>query len=293
MLAAPQAGDTIGGHRLLRPIGRGTASVVWLAEPPGSGRAVALKLVVLQGADAEGDAARFLAAAHRAASLSHPDIVAVHAAGRHDFDLGHDRGRAGLCWLAMQAVPGSDLSRYTTPARLLPERLVLRLLQRLALALAHAHARGVVHRDLKPANVLVHWPASTMKLADFGLARSADAEATRSGLLLGSPAYMAPEQLAGAVPTPATDFHALGVLGFELLAGRLPYQGGSMGELLQAVATHAPADLHRLRLAVPQALADCVSALLAKSPADRPADGPKLAQQLQGIDHAWADLQGG
>ncbi|MEO5735041.1 MAG: serine/threonine-protein kinase [Rubrivivax sp.] len=284
MPVAPRAGDTVGGHRLLRPIGRGAASVVWLAQAAGSDAAVALKLVPMHGRDTEADAADFLAAARRAASLVHPDILTVHDAGRH--------GRSGeWCWLSMEAVPGSDLSRYTTPTRLLPERLVLRLLRRLALALAHAHARGIVHRDLKPANVLVHWPASTLKLADFGLARSADAEPTRSGLLLGSPAYMAPEQLAGALPTPATDFHALGVLGFELLAGRLPYQGDSMGQLLQAVATQTPPELHRLRPGVPQTLAACVAALLAKQPAARPVDGDQLATDLECIDRAWPASQ--
>ncbi len=290
---ALQPGDSVAGHRLLRPIGRGGSSVVWLVQAPLGRTPLALKLLALHGEAIEDDTQRFLNAARQAASLAHPDIVTVHGAGRvsgSHRDYPALTGPSSLCWLSMEAVPGTDLSRYAAPARLLPERLVLRLMQRLALALAHAHARGVIHRDLKPANVLVHWPTSTLKMADFGLARSsADAAQTRSGLMLGSPAYMAPEQLAGAAPTAATDLHALGVLGFELLAGRLPYQGDSMGALLQAVASSQPPDLHRLRPAVPLALSDCVSQLLAKQPAARPAGALQLAQALQDIDTGWPD----
>lgn len=276
------------GYRLLRAIGHGASSVVWLARSPGRVAPIALKLLALPGSttDTAGDARRFLHAARQAATLAHPDIVTVLDAGREPD--GRD-GSAALCWLAMEAVPGTDLSRYTSPTRLLPERLVLRLMQRLALAMAHAHSQGVIHRDLKPANVLVHWPTATMKLADFGLLRSATSDQTRSGLLLGSPAYMAPEQLAGAEPTVATDLHALGVLGYEMLAGRLPYTGDSMGALLQAVASEAPPDLHRLRPSVPEALSDCVARLLAKQPASRPPDGAHLAQMLQRIDTAWSE----
>ena len=269
-------GPQLAGYRILRLIGRGAIGAVYLALDEASGEPVALKLVPLAGAGTgygEDARAAFRRAADTASRLVHPDIVAVRASGE----------AGGQGWLAMEAVPGGDLGRYTRPPRLLPEPLLLRIGERLALALAHAHAQGVVHRDLKPANVLVHWPTHTVKLADFGLARLADAERTRTGLVLGSPAYMAPEQLAGDVPTPASDLYALGVTLFQLLAGRLPHDDSSLGELLRQVASVPAPDLRSLRPELPAALASVVAGLLAKRPADRPANAAQAADQLRTV----------
>lgn len=263
-------GAVLAGHRLLRAIGEGALGRVFLAQAP-DGSGVALKIVALPAGAAQAAAAQaFLQAADVARRLQHPAIVAVRGAGVAD----------GCGWLAMEAVPGTDLARYTQPARLLPEALVLLAGERVALALAHAHHQGVVHRDLKPANVLVHWPGDTVKLADFGLARAADAAQTRTGLVPGSPAYMAPEQLAGAVPTAQSDLHALGAMLFQLLAGRLPFEGASMGDLLRRVAREPAPDLRLLRPDLPPAVAALVARLLAKKPADRPADAAAVAAEL-------------
>jgi serine/threonine-protein kinase len=272
------AGHVVAGHRLLRLLGQGTHGAVYLAAPEAGGPPVALKLVSLSAGDASA-AARdaFLHNARTAAGLRHPDIVALHGAGIE--------GELG--WLAMEAVPGTDLVRYTERKRLLPEPLVLRVAERIAQALAHAHGQGVVHRDLKPANVLVHWPSDSVKLADFGLARDADAAQTATGLVLGTPAYMAPEQLAGGVPTPRTDLYALGVLLFQLLVGRLPHEAGSMGELLRRVAQEPAPALRSLRPELPLALETLVARLLAKSPQQRPAEAQALAAQLRTIAIAW------
>ncbi len=279
MVTSPQAGQHIAGYRLLRCIGQGATSSVFLAEAPDGGAAVALKLVDLAAGGAAADEAgqSFLRAATAARSLQHPDIVAVHAAGL----LPH------RAWLAMEPVPGSDLSRYTRPARLLPARLVVRLSIRLARALEHAHQHGVVHRDLKPANVLVHWPNDTVKLADFGLARDLASEHSRTGVLLGSPAYMAPELLAGAVPAGSSDLYALGVLLFELLAGRRPHDSDSMGTLLRQIATVDAPDLREWCPALPAALALQVRRLLARPAAERPRSAEQVAQALQQVDAAW------
>ena len=270
------SGRSIAGYRLLRPLGQGAHGEVFLAQDP-AGAQVALKLVPLDGADDRtGARAAFLAAAETAQRLVHPAIVAMLAAGID--------GRFG--WLAMELVPGGDLSAYTRAGQLLaPARAVLAA-ERVALALAHAHRQGVVHRDLKPANVLVHWPSDTVKLADFGLARAADALQTGTGLVPGSPAYMAPEQLAAAVPTPQSDFYALGVMLFELLAGRLPHEGHSMGELLRQVAQEPAPDLRVLRPNLPLPLTALVGQLLAKRPAERPADGEALAMSLRAVKSA-------
>ncbi len=267
MAIAP--GSRVAGYRLGRLLGSGSHGAVYLAEDLATGQVVALKVVPLPAGDSVASK-QFLRQAATAQALKHPGIVALHAAGVH----------RTTGWLAMEPVPGSDLQRYTAPARLLPEPVVLRVGARLAEALAHAHALGVVHRDIKPANVLVHWPADIVKLADFGLARTADAQATRTGLLLGSPGYMAPEQLAGAVPDARTDFYALGVTLFQLLSGRLPFEGDSMGALLRQVATSAAPDLRQMHPRLPAPVAKLVARLLLREADRRAETAATLAQEL-------------
>ncbi len=267
-------GQTVAGYRLQRSLGRGAHGEVFLAEPPGGGPAVALKLAMAPaGESAAPWQQAFLDAARVAQRLAHADIVAVHGAGIE--------GR--LAWLAMEFVPGGDLTHHTQANRLLPEPVVLALARRIALALAHAHGQGVVHRDLKPANVLVHLPGDLLKLADFGLARADDAAHTGTGVVLGTPAYMAPEQLAGGLPTAASDFYALGAMLFQLLSGRLPHDSTSMGELLRQVATKPAPDLRRVAPGVSAGTADLVARLLAKKVSSRPADGVALAAELQAL----------
>ncbi|MDE2082538.1 MAG: serine/threonine protein kinase [Burkholderiales bacterium] len=269
-------GSVLAGWRLVRLLGAGGHGSVYLAEHPRRPGPVALKLVPLPPADAAQRAA-FLRSAEVARDLVHPGIVAL-------FDAGVE---GGLGWLAMEAAPGVELERYTRPPRLLPEPLVLRAALRVAQALAYAHGRGVVHRDLKPANVLVHWPGDSLKLVDLGLARTADATQTATGIVPGTPAYMAPELLAGGLPTPRSDLYALGAMLFQLLAGRLPFEAPTLGELLHRAATEPAPDLARLCPALPPALPALVARLLAKSAAERPADAAAAVQSLQAIAAAW------
>jgi eukaryotic-like serine/threonine-protein kinase len=270
----PTSAPTIAGYRLAGLIGRGSVGEVHLAVEPAGGRQVALKLVPLP-AGAEGAEARRRVQAEldTARRLVHPDIVRVLDAGLVP----------GSAWVAMELLAGCDLERYTRPARLLPEAVVLQLGERIARALAHAHGLGVVHRDIKPANVMVDWAAARVTVTDFGLARAADAERTRTGVVPGSPAYMAPELLAGGLPSPASDLYALGVTLFQLLAGRLPHEGASMGELLRRVAVEPAPALRALRPELPQALDELVAALLAKAPAARPPGAAALADRLQAL----------
>ena len=270
----PEPANTFGPYRVLRPLGRGTAGTVHLALDDSTNTAVALKVVPLgtpENAALFNEArGRFLVEAYAARRLAHPDIVSVLSAGEAQ----------GRGWIAMELVPGTDLGRYTHAARLLPEALVLRVGQRLAAALAHAHGAGIVHRDIKPSNVMAHWPSSTLKLTDFGLARTVDMAATRSGLVLGSPAYMAPEQLAGAVPDARTDLYALGVTLFQLLAGRLPHDAPSIGELLHRVASQEAPDIRSLCPQASSGLSNLLQALLAKAPAQRMQHAGDAAQAL-------------
>jgi len=276
--ASLSPGQWVAGYQLLRRIGQGAHGAVYLAQDAVHGRSVALKLVPIPGGTtATAAAAAFLRSADMARRLVHPGIVALHAAGVE----------TGVGWLAMEAVPGSDLARYVPQKRLLPEPLVLRVCERVAQALAHAHRHGVVHRDVKPANVLVDWPSDTVKLADFGLARADDGLQTGTGIVPGSPAYMAPEQLAGALPTPRSDLYALGVMLFQLLTGRLPHEGSSMGELLRRVADEPVPDLRGLRPDLPAALGELTTRLLSKRVHERPADAEQAARALAALQQGW------
>jgi serine/threonine-protein kinase len=261
----------------LRLLGQGGMGTVHAALDRASGRLVALKRLepppgLSPAARAEA-AERFVAEAARLRALQHPGIVAL-------VDAGSD---AGCCWLAMELLPGTDLTRYTRTGRLLPEALVLRIGERLAQALAHAHRAGIVHRDLKPSNVRVDWSTDRLKILDFGLARGADAQATRTGLLLGTPAYMAPELLSGRAPDARSDLYALGALLFQLLSGRLPFEATTLGELLRRVAQEPAPDLRSLSPAVAEPVARLVADLLAPQPELRPFDGNALAGRLQAL----------
>jgi eukaryotic-like serine/threonine-protein kinase len=273
-------GSIVAGHRLLRLLGSGVQSQVFLAEPLGGHPAVALKLTAL-GSDDSGAAGdtpapvarqAFLQAAALARALQHPHIVSV-------FDAGVE---GSLAWLAMEALPGGDLQPFAAPAAAarVPAGRVLGWAHQLALALGHAHRHGVVHRDLKPGNVLLD-AEGHVKLADFGLARSAAAVHTGTGVVPGTPVYMAPELLAGNVPGAASDLYALGVLLFELLTGQRPHAAQSLGELLRQVAQQPAPELLALRPGLPPALGDLLRSLLAKQPRERPASAAAVAAQLQ------------
>ncbi len=274
MSAGLPSGAELAGHRLLRPLGHGTQSKVFLAEHLSSGQLVAIKVARFDGTPSGADSARaFLQSAQLARSLVHPNIVAIHDAGQE----------GPLVWLSMEAVAGTDLSGYTHAPRLLPELLTLKVVEQVSLALDCAHRNGIVHRDVKPANVLLDWAHQSIKLTDFGLAGLSGVRNTGTGIVLGTPAYMAPEQLAGGLPSTSTDLYAVGVLLFELLAGQLPYTGSNMGELLKQVAQLPAPDLRTLRPDLPMALADLIAQLLAKTPLTRPKDAAALAQALRRI----------
>lgn len=271
----PAEGDTLADYVLGRVIGRGGGGTVHLAQDRRDGRWVALKLLPSEGAFAS-DArqelrTRFLQEAEIARHLQHPDIVSVLAAGE----------AAGSLWLAMELVRGCSLERYVQPRRLLPPPVVAEMGLRLARALAHAHSLGIVHRDIKPSNVLVDLAADVLKLTDFGIARMPDSTRTRTEVMIGTPVYMAPEQLAGSVPTPASDVYALGATLFQLLAGRLPHEADTLGELLRRVAGEPAPELRTLQPGVPAPLAALVARLLAARPSDRPASGDELVQAVR------------
>lgn len=275
----PKPLPLLGPYRLDRALGKGASATVYLAQDERDARWVAIKVLTPgwepPATDHGETHARFAQEAAIVHRVQHPDIVSV-------LDTGETGGQL---WLAMELAPGCGLDRYALPQRLLPAHLAVGITARVAGALAHAHALGVIHRDIKPSNVLVDLITRSVKVTDFGTARLLEGRRTRTGLMLGTPAYMAPELLAGEDATPRSDLYSLGVMLFELLAGRRPHDSASMGELLRRVANDSPPDLSALRPELPSGLAELVTGLLAKHARGRPAEGAGLATELL----VWAE----
>ena len=267
-------------YALEHVIARNDRATIYRAIEKTTEQRVALKILRLGGQGGDEGASeiwreRFLRESAAAARLVHDHIVRVHAGGVQG------TGTALTGWLAMEWVHGTDMSRYASPTRLLPEGVVLGIAARVARALQVAHDAGIVHRDIKPSNVLFDPTRGTVKVTDFGSARVADTAATRSGLILGTPCYMAPEQLEGAPATPQTDLYVLGVMIYELLTGERPFSGPSMGELLARIAREPAPNLIEARPDLPPMLGELVARLLAKAPQARPADARQVARDLR------------
>lgn len=265
-------GARFAGHRIEAVAGAGASATVYRAIHDASQSLRALKVAHERSAD-DADGAL---SAPLPSGLQHPDIVQVHSAGSVD----------GRPWQSMEWVPGHDLTRYTAAHRLLPPPLALETVARLARAVAHAHRAGVTHRDIKPGNVRIHLPARLVKLGDFGIARMPDAAATRTGLLQGTPAYMAPEMLAGATASAATDLYALGVILYELLTAHRPHEAASLGALLKAIGTAAPPRLRAWLPEAPEPLEVLLIRLLSPHAEQRPPDGDALAAELEALTGA-------
>lgn len=275
--AARSLPATLGRYRIDSEIGRGSMGAVYLGRDPQIGRQVAIKTLALSRGF-EGDQltearARFFREAETAGRLQHPDIVTI-------FDAGEAQD---LAWIAMEYIKGEDLQRYTAPGRLLPVPQVLAVAARVAEALSYAHAQGVVHRDIKPANVMIDPAGTLVKVMDFGVARMDDTSRTRTGLVLGTPSFMSPEQMAGRQADGRSDLYSLGVALFQLLTGHLPHEGASMAELMRQIVNEPAPDVRTLRPELPEALADLVALALEKRPEVRYADGVQMAQDLRTV----------
>jgi serine/threonine-protein kinase len=247
---------------------------IYLAHDTQTGQEVAVKTLALarefDGYALQDARERFHREAEAARRLQHPDIVRVLHAGEEN----------GIAYIAMERLTGHDLTQHLRAGSLLPMATVVAIGTRVATALAHAHALGVVHRDIKPANVMIDLTRGQVKVTDFGIARVSGASRTRTGLILGSPSYMSPEQIAGRETDGRSDLYALGVLMFHMLTGDLPLSGHTMTALMGAIANTPAPDVRSLRPSVPEALADVLGILLDKRPELRYPDGLELATDL-------------
>jgi eukaryotic-like serine/threonine-protein kinase len=262
------ADELVGGrYRLDKRLGFGGMSEVWAAEDTDLGRRVAIKLL---GRDA--DAARFDREARAVAALDHPNICRL-------YDYGDADGRR---FMVLEYLGGGTLEDRLAAAQPHPDAETARIAREIASALAHAHARGLVHRDLKPANVLFDDDGHA-KIADFGIARLSGAGTlTEAGTLLGTAAYISPEQATGQPATPASDVYSFGVIVYRMLTGRLPFESESALELATMHVNEQPRPVHELRPDAPAELAAIADAALTKDPEARPRDGAALAAMLGG-----------
>jgi len=264
-----------GRFEVHKELGKGAMGVVYLGKDPKIGREVAIKTLALSQqfeADELTEAKqRFFREAETAGRLSHPNIVTIYDTGEeHDF-----------CYIAMELLKGGDLLPYTKADNLLPLDEVVSITARVADALDYAHRQGVVHRDIKPANMMYHRESDTLKVTDFGIARLTDSSRTKTGMVLGTPSYMSPEQLAGKRIEGRSDLFSLGVTLYQLLCGRLPFEGESMAQLMFKIANDPPADICIVHPELAPSLVAFVERALAKNPDERFQTGEEFGGALR------------
>lgn len=274
-------------YRPIKVLGQGGMGTVYLAEDTRLGREVAIKTLRPELAINAQAKERFLREARSAAKLEHDHIIPIYSVGEAD----------GTPFLAMPFLKGEPLDALIRRAQgQLPVATAVRLAREVALGLAAAHARGLIHRDIKPANIWLEAPTGRVKILDFGLAKAADAgdevdsetHLTASGAIVGTPAYMAPEQASGNPIDGRADLFSLGCVLYEVLTGRRAFGGANTMTILMNLATHTPAAPDTLSSECPAALSQLVMQLLAKDPAKRPASAEAVIQALSELDSSFA-----
>ena len=265
----------LGRYVIERRIGRGAMGAVYLAKDPRINRPVAVKAIPIEKEfeDEELKEARlrFYREAESAGRLTHPNIVTV-------FDAGEDKG---LAYIAMEYVPGIPLTKFTDPKKLLAPKRALELAAVTAEALDYAHNQGVIHRDIKPANLLYNPKAGSLKISDFGVARLTDNNRTKTGIVLGTPMYMSPEQLGAENLSGHSDLFSLGVTLYELLAGEVPFKASNIAALMTKITTDHPEPVSNRRAGVPPSVDTVIAKAMAKRPEDRFTCGAEMAIALR------------
>ncbi|MFC3300841.1 PASTA domain-containing protein [Arthrobacter agilis] len=267
----PTSGITLGGRfELTERVAIGGMGEVWKARDRILGRVVAIKILKEEYSGDPAFLNRFRAEARHTALLNHEGIANV-------FDYGEEGGSA---YLVMELVPGQPLSAVIEKEQVLSPDRTLSIVGQTATALAVAHRQGLVHRDVKPGNILV-MPDGRVKITDFGIARLADqVPLTATGQVMGTAQYLAPEQATGQPATGSSDIYALGVIGYELLAGRRPFSGESQIAIALAQVNDAPPPLPE---SIPRPVRALIGSMLAKDPSDRPRDAESLATAVDAI----------
>jgi serine/threonine-protein kinase len=265
----------LGRYQLEKELGKGAMGVVYLGRDPKINRVVAIKTMALaQEFDADELVevkARFFREAETAGRLNHPNIVTMYDAGEE-----HD-----LAYIAMEFLKGRDLVPHTKMGGMLPLAKVLNIVAQVADALDYAHSNNVVHRDIKPANIMYEAQAGQVKVTDFGIARITDSSRTRTGMVLGTPSYMSPEQLAGQKIDGRSDLYSLGVTLYQLCCGQLPFVGESMAQLMYKIANEAAPDILSINPIFPESVRAIIKKALLKEMSVRYQRGAEMAADLR------------
>ncbi|MFL5343037.1 MAG: protein kinase domain-containing protein [Gemmataceae bacterium] len=276
----------LGDYRLIRLLGEGGMGSVYLAEHTRLKRLDALKVMRPEQAASAPARERFLREAQTAAAVKHDHIVTIYHVGEEN----------GTPYIAMELLEGESLDERLRRDPPLAPAEVVRIAREAADGLAAAHARGLIHRDVKPSNLFlsaVGHGGQRVKLLDFGLARFAnsDTQVTQTGAVVGSPAFMSPEQAAGQQLDARSDLFSLGIVLYRLTAGKLPFGGQNTLVLMRQIDTHTPTPPRQLRSDVPPELSALIMRMLAKKPANRPASAAEVVQALRNIEkHVGVDF---
>lgn len=265
----------LGRYQVEKELGKGAMGVVYLGRDPKINRVVAIKTMALSQEFEEDELVevkeRFFREAETAGRLNHPNIVQIYDAGEE-----HD-----LAYIAMEFLKGKDLVPFTKTGNLLPLPKAMSIVARIADALDYAHKNNIVHRDIKPANFMYEPDSDTVKVTDFGIARITDSSKTKTGMVLGTPSYMSPEQLSGKKIDGRSDLFSLGVTLYQLVSGALPFGGDSMAQLMFKIANEAHADVRTINPALPDCLAAIIDKALQKDAARRYQTGAEMATDLR------------
>jgi WD40 repeat protein len=279
-LSAAERPDEIGrlgSYRILKILGHGGMGVVFLAEDPHLQRRVALKAMLPGMAASAGNRERFLREARAAAAIEHDHIVPIFQVGEH----------GGVPFIAMPFLKGQPLDGRLQDGQALPVEETLRIGREAAEGLAAAHACGLIHRDIKPGNLWLEGDRGRVKILDFGLARTSggSSQLTQQGAIIGTPAYMAPEQATGGELDGRADLFSLGCVLYRLATGRLAFSGNDIVATLLEVASKTPPEPHEVNPeGAPRGLSDLIMHLLAKEPGNRPGSAGEVAEALRALE---------
>ena len=266
---------TLGRYEVEEELGKGAMGTVYQGRDPKINRVVAIKTMALsqefEGNELDSVKERFFREAETAGRLNHPNIVTIFDAGEE-----HD-----LAYIAMEFLKGKDLSNYISPTDLLPIDWSLDIVGHVADALDYAHAQDVVHRDIKPANIMYDEDSDTVKVTDFGIARITASSRTKTGVVLGTPSYMSPEQLAGKHVDGRSDLFSLGVMLYELLTAEQPFTGDSMAALMYQITNKKHTDITKAREDLPPCVRTITDKALQKDPGKRYQTGSEMREAIE------------